>query len=365
MPSTGFSPMHADSGTGRVHSGASGRSTVRMSSETPMIATALAHPNIALVKYWGKRQTELNLPAGSSLSITLDALHTRTRVHFDPALDQDRLQLDGAASGDALHRVSACLDILRAEAGTHCRARIESSNNFPTGAGLASSASGFAALVTAASAALRLELDRRQLSIIARRGSGSAARSLFGGFVTMSAGSRDDGMDAFAEPLLEASQWPLSVVVAVTSRGSKSTGSTEGMERSRRTSPFHAAWLEGADADLAAATRAVQARDFDALAQVAEHNGLKMHAVMLSSRPALMYWSGATVDCMQRVRALRERDGLGVFFTVDAGPQVKAVCLPEHAPRVAAALGEVPGVLEVMTSGLGEGARVIEATEVA
>ncbi len=350
MPSTGSSSVAA----------ASIRSPARVSMEMSMIATAQARPNIALVKYWGKRHTQLNLPASGSLSITLEALHTRTRVHFDPALDRDRMQLNGVESEAALRRASACLDILRAQAGSDCRARIVSSNNFPTSAGLASSASGFAALVLAASAALELKLDRRQLSIIARRGSGSAARSLFGGFVTMAAGTRDDGMDAFAAPLLDAAQWPLAVVVAVTSRHPKTTGSSEGMEISRHTSPFHASWQAGGDADLAAACEAVHSRDFAALARISEHSCLKMHAVMLSSQPALMYWTGATVECMQRVRRLREEEGLDVFFTVDAGPQVKAVCAPSQAARVAAALGAVPGVEDVLTSALGEGAELLD-----
>jgi diphosphomevalonate decarboxylase len=330
-----------------------------------MIATAQAQPNIALVKYWGKRDTALNLPSTGSLSITLDALCTRTRVAFDATLDHDELRLNGTAHPAALARASACLDLLRAQAGSAAHARIETDNNFPTGAGLASSASGFAALVLAASAALGLDLDRRALSILARRGSGSAARSLFGGFVTLAAGQREDGADAYAEPLLDAAQWPLTVVVAVTSHEAKAVGSTAGMELGRRTSPFYAAWLAGADADLAAARAAVLAHDFAALAQVSESSCLKMHAVMLSSRPGLLYWNGATVDCLHRIRALREQHGLGVFFTVDAGPQVKAVCLPADAARVAAALGEIPGVASVLHSGLGAGAQLIPAIEAA
>lgn len=324
-----------------------------------MAATAQAQPNIALVKYWGKRDAALNLPTTGSLSITLDALWTRTRVEFNPSLQRDELRLNDAAHASTLKRVSACLDVLRQRAGTGCRARIETRNNFPTGAGLASSASGFAALVTAAASALDLPLDRRTLSLLARRGSGSAARSLFGGFVAMARGRRADGEDACAEPLLDAAQWPLQVVVSVTSSRAKSVASGTGMELSRRTSPLHDAWVASAADDLIDARAAVLARDFAALAAVSEHSCLKMHALMLSTRPALMYWNGATVECMQRVRELREREGLGVFFTVDAGPQVKAVCLPEDAPQVAAALADIAGVEDILTSALGEGARVL------
>lgn len=328
-----------------------------------MAAIAQAQPNIALVKYWGKRDATLNLPATGSLSITLDAPWTRTRVEFDASLRHDELYLNGAEDPAALARVSACLDLLRQRAGTAQRARVDTRNHFPTAAGLASSASGFAALVVAADAALGLGLDRRTLSMLARRGSGSAARSLFGGFVGMDAGERDDGTDAIAQPLLDAAAWPLAVVIAVTSHRRKRIGSGAGMECSRRTSPFYRAWVDSAATDLAAARRAVQARDFAALAELSEHSCLKMHAVMQSSRPPLLYWNGATVDCMQRIRALREDAGEPVFFTVDAGPQVKAVCTPDAAPRVAAALAELPGVEQVLSSRLGEGARLLDDSE--
>lgn len=324
-----------------------------------MTAFAQAQPNIALVKYWGKRDTTLNLPAAGSLSITLDALWTRTRITFDASLENDSLELNGRQDTRTLPKVSACLDILRQLAGVTCKAQVQTRNNFPTAAGLASSASGFAALVMAASTALNISPDRRFLSTVARQGSGSAARSLYGGFVLMHTGMQDDGSDAFAEPLLEANQWPLEVVVAITTHEQKSVGSGAGMERSRQTSPFHSSWISSVDADLAEATQAINMRDFEALADISEHSCLKMHADMLASRPPLMYWTAATVACIALIRDLRERDGLGVFFTVDAGPQVKAVCLPQDAAQVATALATVPGVIDVVRSGLGEGASIL------
>lgn len=281
-------------------------------------------------------------------------------MRFDDQLTDDQLVRDGACVPRELARVTGCLDLLRERAGVSVRASIETANSFPTGAGLASSASGFAALVVAGSAALGLELEPRQLSVLARQGSGSAARSIFGGFVEMAAGERADGQDAFASPLLEPREWPLAVVVAVTSDEAKGTSSGVGMELSRNTSPFYPAWVETTTADLALARRAVARRDFAALAEVSEHSCLKMHATMLSSTPGLIYWSGATVDCLHRIRGLRDRDGVGVFFTVDAGPQVKAVCLTGDASRVADALREIPGVRSVLTTGLGHGAHVVE-----
>lgn len=323
-------------------------------------ATAIAHPNIALVKYWGKRDDALNLPASGSLSITLDALHTRTSVRFDPALGEDDVVLNGRRDETESRKISAFLDLLRARAGVATRAQVVSENDFPTGAGLASSASGFAALVVAAARALGMDLDASSLSRLARRGSGSAARSIFGGFAEMAAGTRADGEDAFATPLLDPEAWPLRVVIAITTRASKSTSSRVGMDLSRRTSPFYRDWIATGAADLDAARSAVRTRDFGKLADVGEASCLAMHAVMLSTRPGLIYWNGATVECMRRVRALRETDGLGVFFTVDAGPQVKAVCLPDAAARVADGLRDIVGVEEVLVSGLGAGARIVE-----
>lgn len=322
-------------------------------------ATAQAQPNIALVKYWGKRDIPLNLPAVGSLSITLDSLWTRTRVRFDAALETDRVMLNGKADAKDARRVTECLDLLRARANTTLRAEVDSQNNFPTGAGLASSASGFAALVTAAVAALKLDLTLAEQSEIARRGSGSAARSIFGGYVEWSRGERSDGRDSIARPILDADQWPLSVVVAVTSTAQKSVGSTEGMNRTRDSSPYYNAWVDTAEADLAEARRAVLDRDFDKLADVAEYSCLKMHALALAARPGLLYWNGATVEALHAVRALRAA-GVPVFFTVDAGPQVKAVCLPEAAARVREVLQGVPGVLRIHETGLGAGSRVIE-----
>jgi diphosphomevalonate decarboxylase len=325
-----------------------------------LIGAARAHPNIALVKYWGKRDVGLNLPAAGSLSITLDELVTETTVRFDPELEQDQLILNGRCDAARAARVSASLDLLRAMAGVDWRARVCSDNNFPTAAGLASSASGFAALVLAAGQALGLTLSERQLSVLARRGSGSAARSIYGGYVEMLAGSEADGSDAFAKPLHEASHWPLNAVVAITTEDAKQHGSTDGMEHSRRTSPFFGAFIDQTDADLELARDAVAARDFEALATVAEHSCLKMHSVMLSSNPGLVYWNPVTLSAIHRVRELRA-SGVAVFFTIDAGPQLKAICLPEVVSTVSSALSEIGGVQRVISVGLGGPAGLMEA----
>ena len=322
-----------------------------------MQATAVAHPNIALIKYWGKSDVERNIPAVGSLSITLDGLTTTTSVSFDSDFEEDEFLLGGCAAPKMADRVTHCLDLVRERVGIRSRARVESDNDFPTAAGLASSASGFAALVTAADAALNAAIPRAELADLARRASGSAARSLFGGFVELSL-TPDGPRPTETRQILEPSDWPLRVAVAVTETGAKEIGSTEGMVRTERTSPYYAGWVKSSEEDLAEARSAIARRDFEALADVSESSCLKMHAVMLSARPGLVYWNGATVECIRRVRKLRG-DGLPVFFTVDAGPQVKAVCAPETFDRVATELAAIEGVQQVLASGLGEGARVV------
>lgn len=314
-----------------------------------MHAVATAAPNIALVKYWGKRDLARNLPAVGSISVTLSDLETRMRVEFDDTLDADRLTVNGQVETRMLPRISRCLD---AVAGTaRSRARVDSIANFPVAAGLASSASAFAAAVVAAAKAAGRECDRHTLANLAGGASGSAARSLYGGFVELE--NRDD--DVSVRTLREADDWPLRVVVAITSSGPKPVSSGEAMERSRLTSPFYGRWVNEQPTDLAAARAAIVARDFGQLAAVSEHNCLKMHSVMWASRPPIVYWNAATLDCLQRIREL-QATGTDVFFTIDAGPQVKAICTPDSEARVAAALAGLDGVKRVMVSGLGPGA---------
>ena len=321
-----------------------------------MRAVADARTNIALVKYWGKRDEALNLPAVGSISLTLDGLVTRTEVAFDPALDGDRLELNGQpTTGRALRRVSELLDLLGERTGGRPGAAVISSNNFPTAAGLASSASAFAALALAGSRALGLQLPLAELSALARRGSGSAARSIFGGLVEMHRGERADGSDACAAPLAD---WDLRMVIGVTSEGMKATLSTDGMRHTAETSPYYPAWIESHPGDLAEARRAIAARDLAALGEVTERSCLTMHASALAARPGILYWSGATVDGFHVVRALRG-EGVGVWFTADAGPHVKALCAPGDVDRVEGALAGVRGVIRTLRCQPGPGARLL------
>src|SRR5450631_1851439 len=325
-------------------------------------ATAVAGTNIALVKYWGKRDEVLNLPATGSLSLTLDRLGTRTRVAFDGGDGtHDRVTLDGApASEKVATRVTRFLDRVRARAGIAARATVVTDNSVPTAAGLASSASGFAALALAAAHAAGLALAPAELSELARLGSGSAARSIFGGFVEMARGARADGSDAVAHPLEIGADWDIRLVVAITAAGEKALGSTAAMRRTAETSPYYEPWVRGVDGDLAAARAAIAARDLEALGAVAERSALRMHASAMAADPPILYWNPATIAAMARVRALRV-EGASAFFTIDAGPHVKVLCDAREAEAVAAALAETPGVLRTLIASPGLGARLEES----
>jgi len=314
---------------------------------------AQAQPNIALVKYWGKSNVARNLPAVGSLSITLDTLYTRMSVRLLDDPGSDKLTVNGDENTEMLARVSGCIDLIT---GTdRGAARVQSETNFPVAAGLASSASAFAALVTATYECTGKTADALTMARIAGTVSGSAARSLYGGFVELSA----DAEDIDVWPVAEAKDWPLKVIVAVTETEAKAVSSGEAMIRGAETSPFYDSWVERQNEDLTAARIAVENRDFEQLAAVSEHNCLKMHTVMWTSRPPIVYWNNATLACMEAVRELQKK-AEPVFFTIDAGPQLKAVCLPSAEVVVRDTLAGIDGVVKTYSSGLGLGARVVE-----
>ncbi len=322
------------------------------------MARAIAHTNIALVKYWGKRDAALNLPATGSLSLTLDGFYTDTTVTLGG--ETDRLTLDGTAASDAeTARVSRYLDLVRDLAGRTERAQIESENHVPTAAGLASSASGFCALALAASSAYGLDLDPRALSVLARRGSGSAARSVFGGFVRMDKGVRDDGEDCAASPIATPAGFDLCLLVVRCATGRKKVGSTVGMNSTEQTSPYFPAWVETHDADMRAAEAAIAARDLDALGATMEHSTLKMHASALAAQPGLWYFRPVTLAVMDAVRALRE-EGVTAYFTMDAGPHVKVLCRAEDGEGIADRLSQIEGTRGVSVCRPGPAARLVD-----
>ena len=313
---------------------------------------ALANSNLALVKYWGKTDEVAKHPAGPSLSVTLDGLSTVAGVEWVDEVDDEII---GLPEGPA-RKVRRFLDAVRNRFDLTSRARVTLRSNFPVAAGLASSASTFAALAKAAAAAARLDLDPFELAEIARLGSGSACRSIFGGFVEW----RPEGGSSVVAPIAAKDHWPLAILVAVTSERPKAVGSSEGMRLTAATSPFYGAWIESGPADFAAARQAIDRRDLAVLGQVAERNCLRMHATAMAADPPLLYWEPATIAVMRRVGELRA-SGTPAFFSIDAGPQVKVLCEPSAAEVVKAALGAVPGVLRVLVSGPGEAARSIDS----
>jgi len=324
-------------------------------TSAPVIARACA--NIALVKYWGKRDAELNLPAAGSLSLTLAGLVTETSVSFDSQRTTDELVLDGKPSDGS--RLTPFLDLVRARAGMAQRARVISRNHFPTASGLASSASGFAALALAATRAAGLELSSRELSILARRGSGSAARSIFGGFVRMHAGALASGEDAFAEPIETKFSDAVRMVIAVVGGGApKSHGSRDAMDHVAATSPLYGAWVSLVPGDLVRAEAAIAARDVQALGELAEANALAMHASAIAARPAVIYWQPTTLALLAAVRDLRA-NGLAAWATMDAGPHVKVLTTAADAAIVARRLSALDGVSASISSAGGP-AEIIE-----
>ncbi len=311
-----------------------------------MNATAIAHPNIALVKYWGKRDRSLNLPAVPSVSVTLAPFETRTTVTWGSA--KDAFQINGhAAVGDAAQRIGAFLDLVDPDRPP---VAIESTNNFPTAAGLASSSSAFAALALAATAAAGQERTLAELSALARQGSGSASRSLWGGFVTWTLGQDPDGRDSHGIPIADQSHWDLRVLVALVSDQKKAVSSRAGMNRTQETSPLFDGWVRSGPSDVLQAEEAIRNRDLEHLGTVMEHSTMKMVATMFSAQPAVMYMKPATVAVLHAVRDLRQR-GVPAWSTMDAGPNVKVLTTADAAPAVETALRAHVSTVHALTVG--------------
>jgi diphosphomevalonate decarboxylase len=324
-----------------------------MTHPTAGRATAVAHSNIALAKYWGKADTVANLPAVPSLSMTLAALRTRTTVRFDASLHADQLQLDGAAQeGRELSRVSKLLDGVRTESGAQLYAQVISHNDFPTASGLASSASGFAALALAARAAAGLDCSLPRVSAMARAASASAARSAFGGYVVLESAGHA------ALPLAPGEHFPLVMLVTVLTQQPKAISSTQAMQLTAQTSPYYSSWVAHAPAVFSNVKRALLDRDFPALGEAVEHSALAMHATMMAARPGIVYLQPQTLQVMSRVRELRAQ-GVPGYFTMDAGPHVKVLTLPEHSQRLEHELKQLPDVVRVIPSGPGPDAHLV------
>ncbi len=298
---------------------------------------ARAHTNIALIKYWGKADETYIIPMNNSLSVTLDRFYTETKVTFDESYDKDTLILNGevVAENEAV-KISKFMDIVRELGGTSAHAYIESENYVPTAAGLASSASAYAALAAACDKALNLGLTGKALSRLARRGSGSASRSIYGGFVEWEKGHDDATSYSFP---VEADNWEndLTMIFVVINNKSKKVSSRAGMSLTRDTSRFYQYWLDHVDEDITAVKHAINQKDFKQLGEVIEANGLRMHATNLGAQPPFTYMVDDSYLVMDIVHQCREA-GYPCYFTMDAGPNVKILVEKKNQQAVIDAL---------------------------
>lgn len=323
----------------------------------PSKITAIAHPNIAFIKYWGNRNDELRLPANGSLSMNLDGLSTTTSVEFKPGLFTDSLFLNGdEIAGPALNRVQAFLDLIRVRANSSLHAEVYSQNNFPSGAGIASSASAFAALALAASRAIGLSLDEAELSRLARRGSGSACRSIPAGYVEWYAGDTDK--DSFAISIAPAEHWDLLDCIALISTQHKAIGSTSGHQIAG-TSPLQSARITDAPRRLELCRQAILEKDFDVFSKIVELDSNLMHAVMMTSSPPLFYWQPHSLELMKLVSTWRQ-EGLPVCYTLDAGANVHILCLANAVDELQSHLEKLSFIQKVIIARTGLGARIVD-----
>jgi diphosphomevalonate decarboxylase len=321
--------------------------------------TAIAHPNIALIKYWGDRVPEMHIPSNGSISMNLEELWARTSVTFDQDLQQDDFVLNGVATeGQALDRVRNFFDMVRKLANHSTFASVVSANNFPIAAGLASSAAGFAALSLAASRAAGLDLDEQSLSRLARRGSGSACRSIPGGFVEWQSGQND--ADSFAYTIAPANHWDLVDCIALVEQEEKAVSSILG-HLSAASSPLQHDRLVDAPRRLSLCREAILERNFIKLAKVVELDSNMMHSVMITSSPPIIYWLPATVAIIRTVQSWR-KEGLEACYTIDAGPNVHVLCPNRLKEEVSQRLLQLQGVANVITAHPGGPAALVETT---
>lgn len=321
-------------------------------------AVAKACANIALLKYWGKNDAELNLPAVPSLSMTIREMSTQTEVFFSEEFPTDELHLNGKNTmGIALERISRHLDRITQRSSGQWRARVISSNDFPTAGGLASSASGFAALTLAAAHAFGLNLSERALSILARQGSGSAARSIYGGLAMLGVGTPGQVDSAYASPL--SMPWTdVCLVVGLLGSQEKSCSSTQGMNQTTRTSPFFESFVSQSFKDMHEALQAISTQDLEWLGRITERSALRMHATMWAAEPSVVYFQPATLAALHVVQGLRSK-GIPAWFTCDAGPHPKVLTTLSNSGVVKQALMDVPGIQQILIGTPGEGARLV------
>lgn len=318
--------------------------------------TAKAPANIAFIKYWGKKDEKLRIPANSSISMNLSEAYTITSVEFNRKFKTDQLFWNRLkAADDEASRVSKHLDLIRDRAGIRLKARVISQNNFPKGAGIASSASGFAALTVAAAGAAGLNLSERELTILARIGSGSACRSIPDGFVEWQEGRKSD--DSYAHSLFKPEYWKICDLIAVVGENNKKVSSTEG-HAIAESSPFYGARIAGMKDKVKEIKAALEKKDFTRFGEIVEAEAINMHAVMMTSVPPLFYWNPGTLEVLLVVKELRDK-GIEAYFTIDAGPNVHVICQSKDKIRLKKALTKIKEVKSVIANEPAIGARVI------
>jgi len=321
-------------------------------------STAIANPNIALIKYWGNKNQDLRIPVNGSISFNLDSLLTKTQVSFSTDLPSDTLFINGQeTTGSGLDRVVSFLNVVRELAGSRTYAKVYSENNFPVGTGIASSASAFAALSLAASNAIGLNLSEKELSCLARRGSGSASRSIPEGFVEWLPGETDS--DSYAVSVAPPNHWDLVDLVAVITLEHKKVGSTAGHELAV-SSPLQKARVDDTKRRLDIVREAIKHRDFQAMAEMVELDSNMMHAVMMTSRPVLMYWENTSVTIMKNVQKWRA-SGLPVCYTMDAGPNVHVITTKDYSEDIYDKLASISGIKQIFKASVGGRARLVES----
>lgn len=324
-------------------------------------STWLATPNIAVVKYWGKRDPKLNLPYNGSVSVTMDeTVSTRTTVEFSASLSRDIFSLNGiSARKDETLRVSRVLDAVRQVTGIRLHARVYSENNFPTAAGIASSASGFAALACAAADAAGMRAPSRQLSLFARMGSGSACRSVIGGFAEWKKGSKPDGSDSYAVQIAPASHWPhLRNVIAITDAGRKLIGSDLGMQLTVSGSALYRERVRKMPALIREMKSAILARNLPSFLSLSMKESSNLHAVMLDSTPPIMYLNDTSREIMRQVHSFNEEVGeIAAGYTFDAGPNAHVYTTEKNARKIERMLSEISGVKKTIACRAGSGPR--------
>jgi diphosphomevalonate decarboxylase len=321
-----------------------------------MKKTAVAPSNIAFIKYWGKKDEVLRLPSNGSISMNLSNLLTTTTVAFASSLKEDTIILNGKEEQAASHRAIQHLDLVRNLAKIKTKAKVVTENNFPTGTGLSSSASGFAALSVAAAAAAGLNLLEKDLSILARMGSGSACRSIPDGFVEWLDGDTSDASTAVS--LYPHDYWDIVDIVAIVNVGPKDIATTEG-QKSASTSPFFQVRLAHMRERINRMKKIMKEKDFQAFGELVEEEALELHAIMLTSRPSLIYWLPGTVRMMRQVKKWRN-DGLHVYFTVNTGQDIHLICQKKDAKKVAALAVGTEGVQSVIMNEPSQGAHIVE-----